>query len=195
MISEKNTLIGHIVESNGSEFVAQLISEEEGFVPEVTIDGNNLRIGQIGSYLMVRQAGIFVLVIVEAMWQEQDPEGELLRMVRVNPLGEITAKGGFDRGVAHYPTTGAEIHLVTAATLDILFTKYSAADFNVGKLSAFDSVDVFLDPDAFFGRHAAILGQSGSGKSWSVTSFVQSTLRAMPNAHVIILDLHGEYGA
>ena len=160
MISEKNTLIGHIVESNGSEFVAQLISEEEGFVPEVTIDGNNLRIGQIGSYLMVRQAGIFVLVIVEAMWQEQDPEGELLRMVRVNPLGEITAKGGFDRGVAHYPTTGAEIHLVTAATLDILFTKYSAADFNVGKLSAFDSVDVFLDPDAFFGRHAAILGLS-----------------------------------
>ena len=195
MISEKNTLIGHIVESNGSEFVAQLISEEEGFVPEVTIDGNNLRIGQIGSYLMVRQAGIFVLVIVEAMWQEQDPEGELLRMVRVNPLGEITAKGGFDRGVAHYPTTGAEIHLVTAATLDILFTKYSAADFNVGKLSAFDTVDVFLDPDAFFGRHAAILGQSGSGKSWSVTSFVQSTLRTMPNAHVIILDLHGEYGA
>ena len=52
-----------------------------------------------------------------------------------------------------------------------------------------------MDPNAFFGRHAAILGQSGSGKSWSVTSFIQSTLRAMPNAHVIILDLHGEYGS
>jgi DNA helicase HerA-like ATPase len=194
MISEKNTLIGHIVEAGGSNFVAQLISEEEGFIPELTIDGNNVRIGQLGSYLMVRQSGIFVLVIVESMWQELDAEGELLRMLRVNPLGEITAKGGFDRGVAHFPTTGAEIHLVTAATLEVLFSKYSAADFRVGKLSTMDAVDVYLDPDAFFGRHAAILGQSGSGKSWSVTSFIQSTLRSMPNAHIIILDLHGEYG-
>jgi len=195
MISEKHTLIGHIVESNGAEFVAQLISEEDGFIPEVTVDDQTVRIGQIGSYLMVRQSGIYVLVIVESMWQELDAEGRLIRMLRVNPLGEITAKGGFNRGVAHFPTTGAELHLVTAATLSLLFSKYSAADFKVGKLSSAEAVDVYIDPDAFFGRHAAILGQSGSGKSWSVTSFVQSTLKSMPNAHIIILDLHGEYGA
>jgi DNA helicase HerA-like ATPase len=116
-------------------------------------------------------------------------------MVKVNPLGEITAKGGFVRGVAHFPTTGAELHLVNASTLEMLFAKFSEADYKVGKLSSFDSIDVFLDASAFFGRHAAILGQSGSGKSWSVTSLVQSALRAMPNAHIIILDLHGEYGA
>ncbi len=195
MISEKNTLIGHLIESTGSDFVAQLISDDEGFVPEVTVDDVNIRIGQIGSYLMVRQAGTYVLVIVEGMWQEIDPDGGLLRMVRVNPLGEITAKGGFERGVAHFPTTGAELHLVSASTLEVLFSKYSAANFKVGTLSSFETVDVFIDPDAFFGRHAAILGQSGSGKSWSVTSFIQSTLKAMPNAHIIILDLHGEYGS
>jgi DNA helicase HerA-like ATPase len=195
MISEKNTLIGHLIETNGSDFSAQLISEDEGFVPEVIVDDINVRIGQIGSYLMVRQSGIYVLVIVESMWQEVDLEGALIRMVRVNPLGEITAKGGFARGLANFPTAGAELHLVTAATLEVLFSKYSAADFKVGKLSSFESVDVYIDPDAFFGRHCAILGQSGSGKSWTVTSFIQSTLKAMPNAHVIILDLHGEYGA
>jgi DNA helicase HerA-like ATPase len=195
MISEKNTLIGHLIESTGSDFVAQLISDDEGFVPEVTVDDVNIRIGQIGSYLMVRQAGTYVLVIVEGMWQEIDPDGGLLRMVRVNPLGEITAKGGFERGVAHFPTTGAELHLVSASTLEVLFSKYSAANFKVGQLSSFETVDVYIDPDAFFGRHAAILGQSGSGKSWSVTSFIQSTLKAMPNAHIIILDLHGEYGS
>jgi DNA helicase HerA-like ATPase len=195
MINEKNTLIGHIVEINGGEFVAHLISEEEGFVPEVTVDNILVRIGQVGSYLMIRQSGLYVLSIVESMWQEVDAEGALVRMLRLNPLGEITAKGGFVRGVAHFPTTGAELHLVSASTLEVMFAKYSAADFRVGKLSSFDSIDVFLDASAFFGRHAAILGQSGSGKSWTVTSFVQSTLRAMPNAHIIILDLHGEYGA
>jgi len=195
MISEKNTLIGHIVESTGAEFVAQLISDEAGFVPEVTIGEQNVRIGQVGTYLMVKQAGTYVLVIVEGMWQELDSEGTLVRLLRVNPLGEITAKGGFSRGVAHFPTAGAELHLVTAATLELLFAKYSAANFKVGRLSSLEAVDVYMDPDAFFGRHAAILGQTGAGKSWTVTSFIQSTLQAMPNAHVIILDLHGEYGS
>ncbi|MBT8038867.1 MAG: DUF87 domain-containing protein [Xanthomonadales bacterium] len=194
MISEKNTLIGHLVESSGSECVAQLISEDEGYVPSLTIGDEEIRIGMVGSYLMVRQAGTYVLVIVESMWQEVGDDGKMERMLRLNPLGEITAKGGFERGVAHYPTTGAELHIVTAPTLEILFSKYAAANFNVGKLSASDSVNVYIDPDSFFGRHAAILGQSGAGKSWTVTSFIQSTLKSMPNAHVVILDLHGEYG-
>jgi len=153
MISEKNTLIGHLIETNGSDFVAQLISDDEGFTPEVIVDGINVTIGQIGSYLMVRQSGVYVLVIVESMWQEVDLDGNLIRMVRINPLGEITAKGGFERGLAHFTTTGAELHLVTAATLEVLFSKYSAANFKVGKLSSFDSVDVYIDPDAFFGFH------------------------------------------
>ena len=195
MISENNTLIGHIVEINGAEFVAQMISEDEGFVPEITIDDILVRVGQVGSYLMVRQSGLYLLAIVESMWQEVDSEVELVRMLRLNPLGEITAKGGFVRGVSHFPTTGAELHLVSTSILKVMFAKYSAADFKVGKLSSFESIDVFLDASAFFGRHVAILGQSGSGKSWSVTSLIQSTLRSMPNAHVIILDLHGEYGA
>ena len=70
MISEKNTLIGHLVESSGAECVAQLISEDEGFVPEVSIHNEDIRIGMVGSYLMVRQSGTYVLVIVESMWQE-----------------------------------------------------------------------------------------------------------------------------
>ena len=84
MISENNTLIGHVVEINGAEFVAQLISEDEGFVPEVTVDEILGRVGQVGSYLMARQSGLYVLVIVESMWQEIDAEGVLVRMIRLN---------------------------------------------------------------------------------------------------------------
>jgi DNA helicase HerA-like ATPase len=75
-----------------------------------------------------------------------------------------------------------------------LFARYSGADYKVGRLSSFESIEAYIDASAFFGRHVAILGQSGSGKSWSVTSLIQSALKAMPNAHIILLDLHGEYG-
>jgi DNA helicase HerA-like ATPase len=52
---------------------------------------------------------------------------------------------------------------------------------------------VCLDPAALFGRHSAILGQSGAGKSWTVTNLLQRAVKVMPNAHIILLDLHGEY--
>jgi len=50
-----------------------------------------------------------------------------------------------------------------------------------------------LDPRALFGRHFAIVGQSGSSKSWAVTSLIQHTIKAMPKSKMILLDLHGEY--
>jgi DNA helicase HerA-like ATPase len=193
MISETNTLIGHLTEVSGEEYVAQLISEEDGYTPEITAGNDRIRIGQVGSYVIVRQAGLYLLTMVDSQWQEPDSVGDIVRTVRLTPLGEISARGGFERGITHHPTTGAELHLVTVKTLSGLFAKFSKEGYKVGKLSAFDSIDVFLDASAFFGRHAAILGQSGSGKSWSVTSLIQSALRAMPNAHIVLIDLHGEY--
>ncbi|PUD98187.1 MAG: hypothetical protein C3L25_13300 [Candidatus Sedimenticola endophacoides] len=65
--------------------------------------------------------------------------------------------------------------------------------FELGYLPSHPSIGVSLHPSNLFGRHFAILGQSGAGKSWSVTSTIQRALKAMPNAHIILLDLHGEY--
>jgi len=191
--TDQQTLIGSIVEVTGAEFVAQLISEDDGFVPEIKLGKDTIRIGQVGAYMLVKQGHNRSLVIVESMWNEQSTEAETTRMLRLSPLGELDQNDNFRRGVTHYPTTGAEVHIVTADTLSRLFVEFDAANYNVGKLSSFESIDVFLDASAFFGRHVAILGQSGSGKSWSVTSLVQSALTAMPNAHMILLDLHGEY--
>jgi hypothetical protein len=52
---------------------------------------------------------------------------------------------------------------------------------------------VYPDPTSLFGRHVAILGQTGSGKSWTVASLIQKTVKVMPKAHIILLDIHGEY--
>jgi uncharacterized protein len=194
MRTDHRTLVGHLVEVTGADFVARLVGEEDGFKPEITMGKDTVRVGQVGSYMLVSQAGFRLLVMVESMWQEQAPGDEIIRMVRVSPLGELDMNGDFSRGVTHFPTTAAELHIVTAETLSRLFAEFDKTHYKVGQLSSFKSIDVVLDASAFFGRHVAILGQSGSGKSWSVTSLIQSALKAMPNAHIILLDLHGEYG-
>ena len=74
-----------------------------------------------------------------------------------------------------------------------MFDRFQSKGLAVGTLASHPQLEVCLDPTNLFGRHAAILGQTGAGKSWTVASLVQKAVAVMPNAHIIILDLHGEY--
>ena len=68
------------------------------------------------------------------------------------------------------------------------------------------NADVFVDPDRLFGRHLAVLGNTGSGKSCSVAGLIRWSLDAArrethteekkkrANSRFIILDPNGEYG-
>jgi len=194
MDAEKTSVLGHLTEVSGDFFVAKLYVEQDGLPSERMIGMDKVRIGQVGSYLMVKQSGHELLCTVETMWIETTASSHEIHKVRLVPLGEFDADKKFTRGITNYPTTGAEIHLASNWNLERIFSDFSEVFYKVGKLSAFKSIDVFLDASAFFGRHSAILGQTGSGKSWSVTSMIQSALRYMPHAHIIIMDMHGEYG-
>lgn len=193
MLSQDNTLIGHIVEATAGYFRARMIAGQDGFKESVTIGDETYHPGRVGSYLMVKQAGAEILVMLESIWEDVDSEGEVAYMTQLAPMGEFRGEESFDRGVRNYPTTGAEVHLSSGRRLATVFGGFSTSGFKVGTLSTSSSTNIYFDAGAFYGRHTAILGQTGSGKSWSVTSFIQSTLKAMPNAHIVLMDLHGEY--
>ena len=193
MPDEKSSKIGLLLDVNGDHFTAQLVAEGDQNTSSGMYGNSNVRIGQVGSYLSVQQPDMQTLVMVERSYRVADRQGQARHMVRLTPLGEISREGEFSRGVSHFPTSGAEIHAVSQRDLERVFSSHSEADYKVGHLATFEAIDVHLDASAFFGRHAAILGQSGSGKSWTVTSLVQSALRSMPKAHIILLDMHGEY--
>jgi len=191
MSEQHCTRIGHLVDVTGEYFTAQLASAGDDTASR--IDTGEALTGQVGSYLMVEQPDLKTLVVVERSYLETGEQGEPVNMVRLTPLGEISPGGEFTRGIAHFPVGGSELHMVMQGDLERIFSEYSDIGYKVGRLTAFESIEVCLDASAFFGRHAAILGQSGSGKSWTVTSLIQSALRSMPLAHIILLDMHGEY--
>ena len=194
MKQEKSSVLGHLVEVTNEYFVAKLKTDLDGLSSDKMIGMDKVRIGQVGSYMMVEQSDTKVLCMVESMWTETSSHGDDIFKVRLSPLGEFNSSGAFDRGIHHFPTAGAELKVVSNWNLERIFSDFSEVYYKVGKLSSFESIDVYLDASSFFGRHVAILGQTGSGKSWTVTSLIQSALRYMPNAHIIIMDLHGEYG-
>ncbi len=194
MQPETGTRIGILLDITGEYFTARLTSAANELVSGGTPDLSGVKIGQVGSYLCVKQSDSQTLTMVERSYSVADKQGHAVQMVRLVPLGELSPEGLFTKGISRFPNIGDEIQVVAYEQLARIFASHSEVGYKVGRLASFDSIDVHLDASAFFGRHVAILGQSGSGKSWTVTSLIQSALRSMPNAHIILLDMHGEYG-
>lgn len=200
-----NALVGHLSDVSESGLVAVLVDDEQGRAPTITIGDEDILVGQIGSYVTIRQGDLKILAFVTRMTeQEKLPTASsekttadirlpyAQRIINLIPLGTISS-GIFERGVSSFPTTGAEVHAIGSKDLDVIFSKFCSKGFEVGFLSSNTDSKVYLDPTPFFGRHFAILGQTGAGKSWTVATIVQRAIAIMPKAHIIILDLHGEY--
>lgn len=202
-----STVVGYLIDVQGDIFTASLVEDDQGHTPTITIGDEDILVGQIGSYVAIRQNDVNIITMVTRMTEQEslakptiETPGEdtarlsfAKRIARLTPIGSILVDGHFDRGIGQYPTTGAEVHAICSVEIAKMFERFQAKGFSVGTVATHPSLKVCLDPSNLFGRHFAILGQTGSGKSWTVAALVQRTIEVMPHAHIIILDLHGEY--
>jgi len=197
MADNEQILIGTLVEVRGDGMDARITEEHATAAPIIKVGNEEILAGNIGSYVVIRQTDIGVLALVFKMWERDrfDSLGnrETDRFISLIPVGELTEDNTFIRGVRHYPTPGANVYAVGLTEINAIFVKFRQYEFFIGQLASHKDYHLSLDPRALFGRHFAILGQSGSGKSWTVTSLIQHTIKAMPKSHLIMLDLHGEY--
>jgi len=193
---QPSILIGILTEVRGDGMEARVVEEFATETPLLIIGNEQMLAASIGSYVVIRQAHIAVLAMVFKM-REQDrfEQGERRtdRFFALIPVGELKADETFIRGVRHYPTPGAKVYAVGLAEINAIFSQFRSYEFFIGQLSAHKDYHLSLDPRALFGRHFAIVGQTGSGKSWTVTSLIQHTIKSMPKSNLLLLDLHGEY--
>jgi hypothetical protein len=88
-----------------------------------------------------------------------------------------------------YALTGEELKKFMGIVVDTTKSPYSLI---LGKYTIDNDADAFLDGNKLFQRHAAVLGSTGSGKSWTVASILEKAAR-LPSANLIVFDLHSEY--
>lgn len=128
-----------------------------------------------------------------------------LRRLSLNPLGTLrTAAGGegymFRRGADALPSVGAAVVLPTDAQLRAVVESGERRHVQIGTSPLAGDARVCVDPNRLFGRHLAVLGNTGSGKSCSVAGLIRWSLEQAkqvrgdtPNARFIVLDPNGEY--
>ena len=136
------------------------------------------------------------------------------RVMTLTPIGTLKARPAGDalafqvrRGVDVFPSVGDPVHLPTADQLRAIVEGEDEATRRilVGHCPTAGRAPVYIDPDKLFGRHLAVLGNTGAGKSCSVAGLVRWSLEAAkasrfasrrdgrPNARFIVLDPNGEY--
>ncbi|MCS6879401.1 MAG: DUF87 domain-containing protein [Geminicoccaceae bacterium] len=122
--------------------------------------------------------------------------GEDHAVADVQLLGEIIEperRPRFRRGVSMSPVLGAPVCRAGSELGAVVYAPPSAASVRIGVLSNAPGVPAHLILDAFLGKHFAVLGSTGSGKSWTVARILRAVLDICPAAHVLLLDPHGEY--
>ncbi|MBC6957904.1 MAG: hypothetical protein DWB44_17235, partial [Chloroflexi bacterium] len=171
MPTSVSTVIGYIIDVQGSLLTATLVEDEQGHAPTVTIGDEDIAVGQLGSYVAIRQNAVHIIAIVTRMTEQEalaaptiETPGEdtarlpfAKRIARLTPIGSIKDDGQFDRGVGQYPTTGAEVHAIGSGDIAKMFDRFQSKGFSVGTVATHPSLKVCLDPSNLFGRHFAIL--------------------------------------
>lgn len=129
----------------------------------------------------------------------KEPVVNNVRLTLVGTFGwnAVKEKPVFTRSLSQVPGITDKCFVLTGKQLETFMGVLSVAgegeySLNLGKYVIDESATVYLDGNKFFQRHAAILGGTGSGKSWTVASVLEKASK-LPSSNLIVFDLHGEY--
>lgn len=178
-------------------------------------------IARINSYLIIPVGADRVVALISRVTMKEEIEFDKnstnitlptsARYISATMLGTIAKDGNkekFIQGVYNFPTLDNPVWYVNEKDLRHIFDDKQEAEkidyekdfyLPVGTSPAFSNYSVKICPDQFFVKHAAILGNTGSGKSCTFTSIIRNLFKfdykgkKLENAHFVIFDTNGEY--
>ena len=165
---------------------------------------------QVGRYLRIAQGNNdFTVAAIRNVRgvSTQDSDGNPVWQFHVECQAVGTLVGGktFERASVLLPVPTEPAFVVEKETLDKLFAEDADYQFPLGQLSLNKSIAIKVNGDRFFSKHIAIVGSTGSGKSYTVARVLQDVigiadkrydnLGKQNNSHIVIFDIHDEYSA
>lgn len=113
-----------------------------------------------------------------------------LKMIECSILGSIIDME-FKQQIDKYPSTDVKIHKICNDEFSSMLFPDCTASFQIGSYAGYDT-PAFIDGNKFYQRHSCIVGNTGCGKSETVTKIIEETANNT-NCNIVIFDIHGEY--
>ena len=214
---DKQRVIGKVVAINSDRFSIELLSGLDNFNVNGYDDIHYF--AQLNSYVIVPYQNYYIVAEVSGVREKDlnvpfsNPTEQILSKIQAGKYLEVLPIGTikddqFDFGVSVYPTLYSDVLYIKEQELDTIFKtnsnkkpigndKYMYTSLPIGKSIIFPDYEVKIDIDKFFGSHSAVLGNTGSGKSCTIASMLQTLYKLENNSATgstfIFFDVNGEY--
>lgn len=192
--------IGKVISSNPGVIQIMLDSIE-------VFERNKSKI-RISKYVSIEDGNnLYILASIQNVSAVQSSDANTISYtISCTPIGCYSEADGsilFRQGGVNLPSPTEPAYLPDDDVINAIFSSNANYSFGIGCLSNNQTVNYFVDGNRFFGKHIAVVGSTGSGKSCAVARLLQNILHInqghnenagnLKNAHVIIFDLHSEY--
>lgn len=204
--------IGRVVAVDTAQVTIELNKDIKALTRS-TYEGT-FEVGCINSYIIVPIGGKRIVAMITRVVLTEDSELKAdktmvslpssRRLMKATMIGTIE-DGSFKQGISVFPVLDTPVMITTKNDLDAIFGKKTQCNVEdcddpgycipIGKSAIFSDYDIKINPDVFFGKHAAIIGSTGSGKSCTIATILQSILNQpeIKQTNFVILDTNGEF--
>ncbi len=197
-LTAQHEAIGHVIEIAGSGarieiFGRRLVELSNDLDPSVAMSG------QVGSQIKIDSGRRWLLANVRGL-RVTDPEAGVV-VAEIDFLGEgdedlqTGRLINFKRGITAYPIPGSKAYPVAGNDLKQMFAADERAHIEIGTVYPTKDVRAALYVDSLLGKHFALLGSTGTGKSTAAALIMHRICALSPEGHIVMIDPHGEYSA
>jgi len=187
--------VGRIVAVTGAHAIILIDAEER---PN---NGRLEKSPEIGTLLKVDTPKSISLAMISALsspMPSNNPDEKEVRIVEVEFIGELPKDGqgspkSFRRGISCYPSLGDVVYRANKVELEKAYACDADTAVRVGHIQQDPSIPAMVKIDEMLGKHFAVLGTTGTGKSCTVALILRRILEKTPQVHILLLDVHREY--
>jgi len=155
--------------------------------------------GQVGSQIKMRVGQRWLIATVRTLALDVRTEGHVQADVDFLGEGDQEQLTGrifrFRRGVTRFPVPGTQVLPVSSIDMDEIYTAHEDVRIEIGTVYPTVATRAALLVDSLLGKHFALLGSTGTGKSTAAALILHRICDLSPEGHIVMIDPHGEYGA
>ncbi len=113
-----------------------------------------------------------------------------VKNIECNIIGSIV-NGKYTNAIDKYPATDVIAEIISNKEFEKMLVKSNLSSFELGSYANYEC-PARVDGNKFYQRHSCIVGNTGCGKSETVTKILEETAK-LPGASIVVFDIHGEY--
>ena len=186
-------MIGRVLAVNGSQATVGLVPPRVGLPDDAR--------ATVGKFLAIHSAASLLIGMITDVSVEVPPSAQdkgFVASAKLDLMGEIirdaTHGPRFQRGVASYPVIGDGAAMMSNAELRVIYEMSGSGSINIGHLQQDSSIGGYINGTEMVGKHFAVLGTTGVGKSSGVAIILHELQKSRPDLRIFLVDPHNEYG-